>query len=430
MNIKDGWNASNHNLNYLPHAIAFQCHILCFDIWELNVQALAQRRENSAAASKVLPSGADLAALQSSQSCAYPEFLRPQTHRDGSNPDAMIKDFRALLDYMEGATHSVAIYSGTRVFIKHKSGHKMYISDEQLHTMELCMYHSIQVQVVRVDGELILQMCWCTGSQSWCEGDWQNDWVWVRQCLGRYYGALNGYLLWQMQRLFKIKHLNKDGAFVKYWLAPALNSIPENFGNLDVVSKFVHVRQALVVIALQVFSGGNIVGCAHVIPEIATSSKTGDGQNERCIGNSHIDLATRNNVYNYWRENCILRTGRTNARRDFRSVTHSIAIPMQTCTLWIHSDVWSQLATTSEWSSEIGDWQNESKYWNSDRRVICNAMRWNDAGRKAIRHTGVSDGSYWVCPLRRSHSTQTESLFADAQLRGKQHIESQLPSCF
>jgi hypothetical protein len=43
---------------------------------------------------------------------------------------------------------------------------------------------------------------------------------------------------------------------------------------------------------------GNIVGCAHIIPEIATTSKTGNGWNERWIVNSHIDLATWNDVYN------------------------------------------------------------------------------------------------------------------------------------
>jgi len=60
--LKDSWNASNHNLNYLPQVITFHCPILCFEIRELNLQALAQHRENSVAACKVLPSGADLAA--------------------------------------------------------------------------------------------------------------------------------------------------------------------------------------------------------------------------------------------------------------------------------------------------------------------------------------------------------------------------------
>jgi hypothetical protein len=31
-NLKDGWNASKHNFNYLPRVITFQCGIVCFDI--------------------------------------------------------------------------------------------------------------------------------------------------------------------------------------------------------------------------------------------------------------------------------------------------------------------------------------------------------------------------------------------------------------
>jgi len=36
-NLKDGWNASNHNLNYLPQVITFQGSILCFEVRELNL---------------------------------------------------------------------------------------------------------------------------------------------------------------------------------------------------------------------------------------------------------------------------------------------------------------------------------------------------------------------------------------------------------
>jgi len=67
-NLKDGWNASNHNLHYLPQVITFQRRILSFEIKELNLQALTRRRENSTATCKVLPSGADLAAPLSPQS--------------------------------------------------------------------------------------------------------------------------------------------------------------------------------------------------------------------------------------------------------------------------------------------------------------------------------------------------------------------------
>jgi len=224
-NLKDDWNASNHNLNYLPQVITFKRRILCIEFRELNLQALAQHRDNSAAACKVLLSGAHLPAPLGSQSYGKPEFMGPQNRHDGKHPDTMIKDFRPLLDNKQDATHRVAIYSGTREFIKHKSRNKTYISDEQLHGMELCIYHGIQIQVEGLDGELICQMCRCTGSQSWRGGDRWNDRVWVKQLPGRCYGALNGRLPWQLQRLFKIKLLNEDGAFVEYWLALALTTI-------------------------------------------------------------------------------------------------------------------------------------------------------------------------------------------------------------
>jgi hypothetical protein len=209
----------------------------------------------------------------------------------------MIKDFRALLDNTQDAWHRVAIYRGTQEFIMHKSRNKTYISDEQLHPMELCIYHCIKVQVEGLDVERISQLCRCTGSQRLRGGVRLNDWVWVNQRPGRCYGSLNGCLPWQLQPLFKIKLQNEDGAFVEYWLALALTTLPEISGNLDPVSKFVHVRKALAAVALHVFSLGNIVGCALVIPEIATSCRTGDGQNKRRIVNSHIDLATWNDVY-------------------------------------------------------------------------------------------------------------------------------------
>jgi len=257
------------------------------------------------------------------------EYMRPQNRHDGKHPDAMIKYFRALLDNTEGATHRMAIYSGTRQFIKHKSCNKTYLSDEQLYSMEFCIYHGIKVQVEGLDGERISQMCRCTGSQRWCGGDRRNELVWSNQRPGRWYGAFNGRLPCQLQRLFKINLQNEDGALVEYWLALVLTPIPEHLGNLDPVSKLVHVRKAPAVVALKVFSGGHTVGCVHVIREIATSGRTGDGRNERWIVNRHIDLATWNDVCNESRENCILGAGRKNERREVRSVTHRIAIPMQ-----------------------------------------------------------------------------------------------------
>jgi hypothetical protein len=112
------------------------------------------------------------------------------------------------------------------------------------------------------------------------------------------YAVRNGHLPWQLQRLFKFRLLNEDGAFVQYWLALALTTIPQTSGKLDPVSKFVLVRKALAAVAFQDFSLGNIVGCTHIIPAIATSSKTAAGWIEQWIFNSTIDQTTWNDVYN------------------------------------------------------------------------------------------------------------------------------------
>jgi hypothetical protein len=78
----------------------------------------------------------------------------------------------------------------------------------------------------------------------------------------------------------------------------ALNTIPENSGSLDLVLKLLHVRKALAAVVLQVFNVENSISYAYIIPEIATSITSGAGRNERWIVNSHIDLATWNDVYN------------------------------------------------------------------------------------------------------------------------------------
>jgi hypothetical protein len=75
---------------------------------------------------------------------------------------------------------------------------------------------------------------------------------------------LNGYFPWQLLQLYKFHLLNEHGAFVEYWLAQALITIPENPGNVNHISKFVYVTKALAAVAVQAFSVGNIVRCKVV----------------------------------------------------------------------------------------------------------------------------------------------------------------------
>jgi hypothetical protein len=64
-------------------------------------------------------------------------LIGPENIRDEKNSGAMIKACRALLDNTQDTLHHVATYSGTQEFVKHKSRNKMFLSDEQLHAMEL-----------------------------------------------------------------------------------------------------------------------------------------------------------------------------------------------------------------------------------------------------------------------------------------------------
>jgi len=84
--------------------------------------------------------------------------MGPLNRHDGKDPEAMIKDFRASLDNTLDATHLVTIYSSTKECMMHKSCKKTYISDEHLHTMELCIYHGIKIQVEGLEGEHISLM--------------------------------------------------------------------------------------------------------------------------------------------------------------------------------------------------------------------------------------------------------------------------------
>jgi len=59
------------------------------------------------------------------------------------------------------------------------------------------------------------------------------------------------------------------------------------------------------------------------------------------------------------------------------------------------------------------DRQSDKKQRNGDRRVICYTTRGIDAGRRVIRHRGVSDGSDRARPLSRSHSARTAMFCAD-----------------
>jgi hypothetical protein len=88
--------------------------MLCFEIRELDLQALRPRQLIRAAVCKVPSSIADCGTLLSSQSYAMAKFIGSQSRCNGKHPDAIIKDLGTLLDNTQDATHFVAICSGTQ----------------------------------------------------------------------------------------------------------------------------------------------------------------------------------------------------------------------------------------------------------------------------------------------------------------------------
>jgi len=85
--------------------------------------------------------------------------MGPQNRHDGKHPDAMIRDSRALVYNTQDKTQGATTYSGTQEVLKHTSRNKMYLSDEQLYAVELCINHGINIQADGVDGERISQIC-------------------------------------------------------------------------------------------------------------------------------------------------------------------------------------------------------------------------------------------------------------------------------
>jgi hypothetical protein len=96
--------------------------------------------------------------------------MGPKIPCDGMHSDAMNTQIKAFLDNTQEATHLVAKSRCMWELITHKHRNTTYISDEQLHAMELSIYHDTKVQVESLDGEPISHMCRCSGSLTWHAG--------------------------------------------------------------------------------------------------------------------------------------------------------------------------------------------------------------------------------------------------------------------
>ena len=87
----------------------------------------------------------------------------------------------------------------------------------------------------------------------------------------------------------KLRFWNDDGFWIDHRVAFALTTVADNSGKLDSVSQFAGESSSNSGATYQVFSVGNIAGCAYVVPE---KPFTDPSKNGRWLVNSHIDLMT------------------------------------------------------------------------------------------------------------------------------------------
>ena len=137
-----------------------------------------------------------------------------------------------------------------------------------------------------------------TGDKGWYLGVARHDWVWVQIAQWRDgqelpYKASQGRLPYRVLQLFKLQVEHPRGKDT-FWLAYVELTKPANGGMPEKASKLVRVVRPTTGELDAVISAWNIVGAAHVIPEEPVSSGS---ENKEWIVNSHIDLATWNDVY-------------------------------------------------------------------------------------------------------------------------------------
>jgi len=152
----------------------------------------------------------------------------------------------------------------------------------------------MRVPLTNMYGEKMIQYVRCTGEKSWYRQPARRDWVWVKvskqwEDQVPPYGVLRGCLPYRLLKLFK---LTADGGPI--WCAFVQTTTPAAGGMPERVSRMVKVTKHMTGSGYAVISGDIISGAAHLIPEEPDCSEI---LNKAWMVNSHIDLATWNEVY-------------------------------------------------------------------------------------------------------------------------------------
>jgi Plavaka transposase len=215
------------------------------------------------------------------------KFMSPQN----SPAVAKIKTFAGVLASVTDLHLRNELRHATNRFLLSR---KVGTNTEALLSCTASVYHGIQVPVTNMHGDRVIQTIRCTGEQTWHNRSPRHDWVWVKTSRPREghepaYKALRGRVPYRLLKLFK---LDVFGSL--YWCAFVEITTPSAGGTPEKASGMVRVTKPTAGSCYAVISGGNIAGAAHLIPEEPVSSGL---PNNAWIVNSHIDLATWNEVY-------------------------------------------------------------------------------------------------------------------------------------
>lgn len=278
--IKDGFNASNKTGDYYSQMINFYLRCDAFTVRRVNREATNQTP--TALITEELPWSSVPNRLK---------FISPQL----CTGKEKVNDFQGLLNVTRDDVVRNGLYTGTRRFLRSK---RINIESDDLLKSTAGIYHGLEVEIGDMYGKRVTQRLRCTGEKGWYSGPARHDWVWVqmsKQTEGQElpYKALQGRMANRLIRLFKLRIVHPRGA-TTFWLAYVELTRPANGGMPEGASKLVRVVKPTSGERFAVISAANIVGAAHLIPEEPCSSSE---ENRGWVVNSHIDLATWNDVY-------------------------------------------------------------------------------------------------------------------------------------
>jgi hypothetical protein len=208
-----------------------------------------------------------------------------------------VRTLRGVFADMWSADLRDAMHHATRAFLR---THGVVLPEVQLLDCPATIYHGLDVSTDDMHGSAVVHRVRCTGDRTWYKGPPRRDWVWVRvghaplqECPPLPYKALQGRLPHRLLRLFKVAVPHGHDSRT-YWLAFAEIMRAVNSGMQEDASQLVRVTQPTSDATYAVVNASRITGAAHLIPEEPNCT----GVDQRAwVVNSHIDLATWNDVY-------------------------------------------------------------------------------------------------------------------------------------